>query len=403
MTTQRKVVRGKFEAIQGALHERGLRRWAAAEASSIGRGGTKLLAGITGLSTRTIQRGKKEIQAPASELAMEPGRSRRAGGGRKRLAQNKPELTSALEQLVSPSTRGHPESALKWTSKSTEKLAAQLRAAGYQISARSVSALLKQMGYSLQSMRKTMEGGKHVDRHAQFEHIDETVRAFQARGEPVISVDAKKKELVGTFTNKGREWQPKGKPEQANVYDFVDEALGKVTPYGVYDLSANEGWVSVGVDHDTAEFAVQSIRTWWQQMGRSLYRNAKRICITADGGGSNGSRVRLWKAALAQWAKETGLEVHVCHFPPGTSKWNKIEHRLFSYLSINWRGRPLESRQIIVSLIAQTTTKAGLKVSASLDEGIYPLGKKVTDEQMASLNLTRHSFHGEWNYSLSPK
>ena len=402
MSEQHTAIREKFKAIQDTLHERGLRLWAAAEAKGVGRGGIKMLAQITGLSRRTIERGQSQIAAPQPGQTLGRDRSRRPGGGRKNLSEKTPHLVTDLERLVSPATRGHPESALRWTAKSTGHLAAELQALGHRIGERSVSALLKALGYSLQAMRKTREGGRHEDRNAQFEHIEAKVRSFAARGEPVISVDAKKKELVGTFANKGREWQPKGTPEQANVYDFVDEQLGKVTPYGVYDLAANAGWVSVGIDHDTAEFAVQSIRTWWRQMGQSLYPRAKRICITADGGGSNGSRVRLWKLALQQWAGETGLEVQVCHFPPGTSKWNKIEHRLFSYLSLNWRGRPLESRQIIVSLIGATKTKTGLKVSAALDEALYPLGKKVSDEQMAALKLTRDSFHGEWNYSLAP-
>ena len=401
MTTQLEVVKTKFEAIRGSLHERGIRLWAAAEASGIGHGGVTLVARATGLSTRTIQRGQVELRTPEQQIGLEPSRSRHAGGGRKCLVEKEPELLPALEKLVSASTRGDPESALRWTSKSTEKLATELRVKGYKISTRTVNDLLKKAGYSLQATRKTLEGGKHPDRNAQFEYIEQTVNEFHGNGEPVISVDAKKKELVGTFTNKGREWHEKGSPELVNVYDFPDEKGGKVTPYGVFDIFANEGWVSVGVDHDTAEFAVQSIRNWWQQMGQKLYPNAKRICITADGGGSNGSRVRLWKTALAQWAKETGMEVHVRHFPPGTSKWNKIEHRLFSFMSMNWRGRPLESRQIVVNLIAQTTTKAGLKVGASLDDALYEVGKKVSKAQLDAVTLNRHSFHGEWNYSLS--
>jgi hypothetical protein len=281
-------------------------------------------------------------------------------------------------------------------------LAAELCAAGHQISERSVATLLKENGYSLQAMRKTKEGGNPENRDAQFLHIAEKVREFQAAGQPVVSVDAKKKELVGTFANKGREWQPKGQPEEANVYDFIDKELGKVTPYGVYDLQHNQGWVSVGIDHDTAEFAVQTLRRWWTEMGQALYPAATRLLITADGGGSNGSRVRLWKVALQSFASETGIEVHVCHLPPGTSKWNKIEHRMFSCISLNWRGRALATRQIIVNLIAQTTTKTGLKILAALAEGNYPIGQKVEDREMAALNLTREEFQPNWNYALAP-
>ena len=395
----------KYAAVASTLTERGRRFWAAAEARSLGRGGIKRVAEVTGLSRRTVERGIKELKAPvarAQKVALAPQASRRPGAGRKRLGVKYPKLLVDLNGLVDPATRGHPQSALRWSAKSTGKLAAQLQELGHQVSERSVAGILKAQGYSLQAMRKTKEGGLHEDRNAQFEHIASRVREFQCQGQPVVSIDAKKKELVGTYANKGREWQPKGRPEQANVYDFVDQELGKVTPYGVYDLQHNVGWVSVGIDHDTAEFAVQTLRRWWAEMGQALYPKAKRLLITADGGGSNGSRVRLWKVALAQFAQESGLEISVCHFPPGTSKWNKIEHRMFAFISLNWRGRALATRQIIVSLIGQTTTKSGLKIRADLDEGLYPTGRKVLDAEMAALNLKRDAFHPEWNYSLAP-
>jgi hypothetical protein len=308
-----------------------------------------------------------------------------------------------LEGLVEPTTRGDPESPLRWTCKSTTKLAAQLNAHRHRVSQRTVCDLLWGLGYSLQSGRKTREGAQHPDRDAQFQHIAKVVGQFQGRGEPVISVDAKKKELVGDYANKGQEWRPKGEPVPVQVYDFVDQKRGKVAPYGVYDVGANRGWVSVGIDQDTAEFAVESIRRWWREMGQPLYPQSRRLLITADGGGSNGSRVRLWKVALQQLADELGLEIFVCHFPPGTSKWNKIEHRLFCHISRNWRGWPLRSRQVIVNLIGQTTTAHGLSIRAALDTGRYPAGIKVTDAQMKALALEKDSFHGEWNYSLKPR
>lgn len=392
----------KFAAMSPTLTERSLRLWAASEARSLGHGGIKRVAQVTGLSRRTIDRGLKELEVPASAAGppLPPLASRRKGGGRKKLTAKSAGLLPALLALVDPVTRGHPESPLLWSAKSTAKLAAQLGAMGYQVSERSVATLLKENGYSLQSMRKTKEGGNPENRDAQFLHIAAMVREFQAAGQPVVSVDAKKKELVGTFANKGREWQPQGQPEAANVYDFIDKELGKVTPYGIYDLQHNQGWVSVGIDHDTAEFAVQTLRRWWTEMGQALYPGAKRLLITADGGGSNGSRVRLWKVALNAFAQEMGIEVHVCHFPPGTSKWNKIEHRMFSSISLNWRGRALATRQIIVSLIGETTTKNGLTIRAALDEGKYEIGRKVDDEEMAALRLTRHAFQPNWNYSL---
>lgn len=377
--------------------------WAAAEARSLGHGGIKAAAKASGLSRRTVERGLSELAAKGRDEAapcMAAHESRRAGAGRKSLQQKDSSLLSDLDKLVDPVTRGHPESALRWTAKSTAKLADELRVKGHVVSERSVAGLLKKLGYSLQAMRKTKEGGSHADRDAQFRHIAEMIRTFHAEGQPAVSIDAKKKELVGGFANKGREWQPKGSPEQANVYDFIDKELGKVTPYGVYDLKHNVGWVSVGIDHDTAEFAVQTLLRWWLEMGKALYPHATRLLITADGGGSNGSRVRLWKLALQHFVKETGLEVSVCHFPPGTSKWNKIEHRMFAFISLNWRGRALATRQIIVNLIGQTTTAAGLKIRAALDEGVYPVGRKVSDSEMKTLNLTHSTLHPSWNYTL---
>ena len=393
----------KFKAVKDTLNERGIRMWAAAEARSLGHGGIKAAAKASGLSRRTVERGLVELTAkgPAEATpSMAPNECRRPGAGRKSLHQKDSSLLTDLDKLVDPVTRGHPESTLRWTAKSTAKLADELRAKGHAVSERSVASLLKQLGYSLQAMRKTKEGGKHEDRDAQFRHIAELIRAFHADGQPAVSIDAKKKELVGSFANKGREWQPKGSPEEANVYDFIDKELGKVTPYGVYDLKHNIGWVSVGIDHDTAEFAVQTLLRWWLEMGRALYPNATRLLITADGGGSNGSRVRLWKLALQRFAQETGLQVSVCHFPPGTSKWNKIEHRMFAFISLNWRGRALATRQIIVNLIGETTTATGLKIRAALDEGLYPVGRKVSDSEMNALNLIPGAFHPDWNYTL---
>lgn len=403
MTIQGDVLADKYRAVKSSLNERGVRMWAAAEARSLGHGGIKAAAKASGLSRRTVERGLNELAAAEGIEAisgMAPEVSRRSGGGRKKLQAKDSSLLEDLDKMVDPMTRGHPENVLRWTAKSTAKLAAELQIKGHIVSERSVASLLKKTGYSLQAMRKTKEGGKHVDRDAQFRHIAEMVRTFHAEGQPAVSIDAKKKELVGTFANKGREWQPKGSPEQANVYDFIDKELGKVTPYGIYDLKHNIGWVSVGIEHDTAEFAVQTLMRWWTEMGKALYPHAKRLLITADGGGSNGSRVRLWKVALQRFAKETGLEVLVCHFPPGTSKWNKIEHRMFAFISLNWRGRALATRQIIVNLIGETTTDTGLKIRAALDESTYPVGLKVSDAEMNALNLTLNAFHPDWNYSI---
>jgi hypothetical protein len=399
-------VKEKFEALRHLLDERRLRLWAAAEARSLEHGGIKVVAQACGISRRSVERGLAELRTlktpDQKTIPLAVCRSRKPGGGRKTLLAGNPNLSSELERLVDSATRGDPMSPLRWTSKSTEKLANELSQGGSKISPRSVAQLLKKSGYSLQSVRKTHEGGKHEDRNAQFEHINTSVKAFQLAGDPVISIDAKKKELVGNFANKGQEWHSKGQPEEVNVYDFVDKDLGKVTPYGVLDVAANEGWVSVGIDHDTAEFAAESIRSWWREMGRGRYPKAKRLLITADGGGSNGVRVRLWKKALQALATSLELEIHVCHFPPGTSKWNKIEHRMFCQITKNWRGRPLTSRQVVVNLIGQTTTKTGLRIKAALDENTYPIKQQVSDAEMAAIKITRHDFHGEWNYHINP-
>lgn len=404
--SETECVKEKYDALRPLLDERRLRLWAATEARSLKRGGIKAVAQACGLSRRSVERGLVELKAlQTPDHRPEPlavGRARRPGGGRKTLLANHPHLIAQLERLVDSATRGDPMSPLRWTSKSTEKLAGEMSQSGSRISPRSVARLLKNTGYSLQVVRKTHEGGNHEDRDQQFEHINASVRAFQLQGEPVVSIDAKKKELIGRFANKGREWQPEGQPEEVNVYDFIDKDLGKVTPYGVLDVAANEGWVSVGIDHDTAEFAAQSIRNWWREMGQGRYPKAKRLLITSDGGGSNGVRVRLWKKCLQALATGLELEIHVCHFPPGTSKWNKIEHRMFCQITQNWRGRPLTSRQVVVNLIGQTTTKTGLRIKAALDENAYPVKQQVSDAEMAAIKITRHDFHGEWNYFISP-
>jgi hypothetical protein len=327
---------------------------------------------------------------------------RRKGAGRKKRTDTDPELRHALESLVEPTTRGDPESALRWTCKSTTRLAQELTRQRHPVSPRTVGRLLNESGYSLQGNRKTLEGASHPDRNAQFEYLNASVKRLQQRGQPVISVDTKKKELVGAFKNVGREWQPKGAPEEVKVHDFLEPDLGKAIPYGVYDLSQNQGWVSVGMDHDTARFAAEAIGRWWKKMGSKRYRDARELLICADGGGSNGSRSRLWKVALQELAIKLRMPIHVCHLPPGTSKWNKIEHRMFSHISRNWRGRPLVSHDVIVQLIANTTTQAGLRIRAELDTGQYPTGISVTDAELAALNLKRADFHGDWNYTLLP-
>lgn len=392
----------KFERISPHLNESGLRLWAANEAVSLGYGGVSEVARATGLSRTTIHAGMAELRKSAAPLAA-AGRVRRAGGGRKRLVDKDPALKTALNKLVDPVTRGDPEPALRWTSKSTTKLAHELTKLGHKVSQRSVCDLLAAEGYSLQSVRKTREGTNHPDRDAQFHHLHARVEAAIADGQPVISVDTKKKELVGDFKNAGQEWQKKRDPVKARVHDFIDPVLGKVSPYGVYDLAANQGWVSVGIDHDTAEFAVESIRRWWHQMGKPRYPNARKLLITADSGGSNGYRIRLWKVALQRLADETGLTPCVCHLPPGTSKWNKIEHRMFCHITKNWRGRPLESLAVIISLIGSTTTGKGLKIRAEIDASLYPKGQKISDEEMQRVQLKPDPFHGEWNYAIEPR
>jgi transposase len=393
-------IRGKFQALGPELDERARRRWAATEALSLGWGGASAVAAATGLSRNTIRSGVRELQSAAVETG--PRRIRRPGSGRKRLTERIPQLQKALEALVEPATRGDPRSPLRWTCKSTRKLAAELSRPDRPVSHMTVARLLRQAGYSLQANRKTREGTSHPDRNAQFEHINDQAIAFQERGQPVISVDTKKKELVGNFRNGGREWRPKGKPLEVRVHDFQEPELGKVIPYGVYDLTNNEAWVSVGIDHDTAEFAAAAIERWWRKMGRRRFPKARELYITADGGGSNGSRSRLWKVALQKLANRTGLTLSVSHFPPGTSKWNKIEHRLFCHITQNWRGKPLVSHEIIIKLIGSTTTEAGLQVQAGLDRRRYLTRKTVSNEQLAQVRLTAASFHGEWNYTVAP-
>jgi hypothetical protein len=397
-------IRTKYEALSPVMDERLRREWAAAEASAMGWGGVSTVSLATGLSRNTIARGIRELADRRNDpMSSVSDRLRRPGGGRKRLIDVDLKLLGALEALVDPVTRGHPESPLRWTCKSTQNLADELQRQDHPISDRTVARLLKQNGYSLQSNRKTREGSSHADRDAQFGYINQRVIAFQKRGEPVVSVDTKKKELVGEFKNGGREWQPKGQPEKVNVHDFPDKKLGKAIPYGVYDLANNEGWVSVGIDHDTAEFAVATIRRWWQEMGKPRFPRATRLMITADGGGSNSSRSRLWKTMLQRLADDLGMTLQMCHFPPGTSKWNKIEHRLFSFITKNWRGRPLTAYEVIVNLIASTTTKTGLIVRAALDEKEYKTQIEVSDEELAGVNITRAKFHGEWNYTIRPR
>ncbi|MBX3744352.1 MAG: ISAzo13 family transposase [Verrucomicrobiae bacterium] len=399
-----KRIRLKYRSLSGMMDERMRRQWAASEAADLGWGGVSTVAKATGLARNTIIAGTRELEHrrthPDEAITV---RIRREGAGRKPLVETDPDLLAALSALVDPMTRGHPESPLLWTCKSTAKLAAELRREEHVVSERTVAALLKASGYSLQANRKTREGASHPDRNAQFEHISRQVLHFQRGSQPVISVDTKKKELVGEFKNPGREWEVKGEPTAVNVHDFPDPKHGKAIPYGVYDLASNEGWVSVGIDHDTARFAAASIRRWWQEMGSRRFPGASKLMITADGGGSNSSRNRLWKVALQELADEIGLRLDVCHFPPGTSKWNKIEHRLFSFITKNWRGRPLTGYQVIVNLIANTTTKEGLLVRAALDTTEYETGITVTDEELARVKITKSTFHGDWNYAIHPR
>jgi len=394
------AIGARYLTVAPLLDERARRLMAGTEALAIGRGGIAAVARATGLARTTVARGIADVRA-AEPLAR--GRIRREGAGRPRAVDRDPTLRADLEALIEPTSRGDPESPLRWTTRSVRNLAAELGRRGHTVSHETVAQLLREMGYSLQANRKTLEGTGHPDRDAQFSHLNEAVQLQLSLGEPVISVDTKKKELVGPFRNGGRELRPKGDPELVLMHDFLIPELGRVSPYGVYDLAQNEAWVSVGTDHDTAVFAVESIRRWWRTMGEALYPGATRLLITADGGGSNGYRVRLWKRELQKLADETGLEIAVCHFPPGTSKWNKIEHRLFSAITQNWRGKPLVSHETVVNLIAATTTRTGLKVRSALDEGDYPSGQKVSDAEMERLHLRQDAFHGEWNYSILPR
>jgi len=400
------MLKRKYKLLRPHLDEASMRLCAAADAMVLGRGGPSLVAKAGGFSRTTIYAGlndlDKSITTPAVP-AKSAGRIRRPGGGRKRLAERDPHLLRDLDKLVDPITRGDPETPLRWTCKSTTKLANELQAQGHNVSQRTVWTILDQLGYSMQSNRKMQEGTGHPDRDAQFLYIAGKVLRFQEAGLPVISVDTKKKELIGRFKNQGREWQKKGQPEEVNVHDFADKQLGKVVPYGVYDLTHNQGWMSIGINHDTAEFAVATIRRWWKRMGIRLYPQAVELLITADGGGSNGSRVRLWKTEIQKLVQELNMTIHVCHFPPGTSKWNKIEHRMFCHISENWRGRPLESRAVVVNLIANTRTEQGLAIEAEIDDAFYSTGIKIPDEDMERLAIIRDEFHGEWNYRIQPR
>jgi len=395
------AIRQRYQVLADVADERVRRLMVAAEALAIGRGGQLAVARATGVSRTMIQRGIREVRHP--ELQAPKGRVRRPGGGRKAMVVLDPTLRDDLERLVEPTSRGDPESPLRWTCKSVRKLAAELTAQGHQTSHRMVAELLHDLGYSLQANQKTLEGSDHPDRNAQFEYLNGAVQQQLWAGEPTISVDTKKRELIGPFKNGGRELRPKGEPEQVLTHDFIIRELGRVSPYGVYDLAQNEAWVSVGVDHDTAAFAVESIRRWWWSMGFAVYPKATRLLITADAGGSNGYRLRLWKLELQKLADETGLEIAVCHFPPGTSKWNKIEHRLFSAITQNWRGKPLVSHEVVVNLIGATTTTTGLTVRSELDPNHYPAGRVVTDDELSTIHIRRDAFHGDWNYALLPR
>jgi hypothetical protein len=398
----RHAIQEKYNALRDLFDERTRRMWAAAEARSLPYGGTSVIASVTGLSRTTIVAGMHELKdKPSAGLVNRGSRVRRPGGGRKRLKDLDPSLEQDLELLVEPLTRGDPESPLRWTCKSTRKLAEELSRQGHRVGDRKVADLLHGLHYSLQANAKTREGSSHPDRNAQFEYINRLTKAFQTRGQPVISVDTKKKELVGDFKNNGAEWQPKSQPEEVRVHDFEDKELGKVVPYGVYDLAKNEGWVTVGTDHDTSDFAIDTILGWWKRMGRQAYPEAKELLILADSGGSNGARSRLWKIGVQRLANETSLQVSVSHFPPGTSKWNKIEHRLFSFITQNWRGRPLVSHEVIVNLIGSTRTNAGLKVKAKLSRKKYQTGIKIKDADFAQIKIKPKRFHGDWNYTIS--
>ena len=394
------AIKQRHEALLPVLDEQSERRFAAAEAMAAGYGGVSLVARVTGLARSTINRGIKEIEAKCDAGS---GRVRKRGGGRKSKAAENPKLLDDLKTLVEPETRGDPMQPLLWTSKSLRHLVRGLKDMGHEVCRTVVADLLRSLNYSLQGNAKTKEGGTHPDRNAQFEHINAQVKAFQASGDPVISVDTKKKELVGNYKNNGREWRPEGEPDEVKVHDFIDPELGRAVPYGVYDVTKNVGWVSVGITSDTAAFAVNTIRSWWLTMGVESYSSAKRLLINADGGGSNGTRVRLWKIELQKLADEIGKPISVCHLPPGTSKWNKIEHRLFAFITQNWRGKPLRSLRTIVQLIAATTTDKGLKVRAELDKNVYAKGIEVTEAELAAVSILRHEFHGEWNYTIFPR
>jgi len=397
-------IRRKFRQLQGALNERSRRLWAASEALEIGWGGVTAVAEATQMSQTTVHSGIAELRTPCrARTALPPERVRRPGGGRRRATLNDPQLLPALNGLVEPTSRGDPESPLRWTIKSTRTLAEELIRRDHQVSYGTVATLLGQAGYSLQSNRKTREGASHPDRNAQFEYLNAAVAKFLKRGQPAISVDTKKKELVGDFKNGGRDWRPRGQPEEVRVHDFQDAVLGKAIPYGVYDILNNQGWVSIGIDHDTAAFAVNTIRRWWKRMGRRRFPSARELLVTADSGGSNSGRCRLWKVALQELADDIQLKITVAHLPPGTSKWNKIEHRLFSFITQNWRGQPLASLQTVVELIGHTRTTTGLVVCAELDKNTYPKGIEVPAEQLEAVQLKPHAFHGEWNYTIVPR
>ena len=393
-------IKQRYELMAGHLNEHQRRLWAGAEARVLGWGGIGQVLRATGLSRGVVAAGRRELSQPDWRIGGD--RVRRPGGGRKRLTVRDPTLKADLERLVEPTSRGEPDSPLRWTCKSTRELTAALRQQGHPVSHTVVAELLHRLDYSLQANRKVREGGSEPDRDAQFAHINAVVVRYQAEGQPVISVDAKKRELIGPFKNAGRDWHPKGRAPAVNVYDFPNLSEGKALPYGVYDLTENTGWVNVGTDHDTAVFAVASIRQWWATMGQARYPQATRLLITADGGGSNSSRNHLWKWELQRWADESGLTIQVCHFPPGTSKWNKIEHRLFSAITQNWRGQPLVSYETVIQLIGATHTRTGLTVQARLDQHTYPTGIKIGDDQMSRVHLQKAPFHGEWNYTISP-
>ena len=395
----------RYDRLKPFLNERSRRLWAANESWALGRGGVRAVAEALAMSPRTVIDGRRELErGPAGEGSGNKERQRRAGGGRKRVVEHQPEIVQVIESIVDPATRGDPMAPLKWSSKSLNKISAELQEQGWSVSPKTIGRILyDDLKYSLQGLQKSKDGTRqHPDRDQQFQYLSRRCREFQERFQPVISVDAKKKELIGDFKNGGREYHPQGEPEKVRTHDFEDKQLGKGIPYGVYDTGRNEGWVSVGVDHDTAQFAVSSIRNWWHEMGQKVYPRAQELLITADAGGSNGYRVKLWKRELQKLANETGLRLVICHFPPGTSKWNKVEHRMFCHITANWRGRPLSSLEVIVHLIAGTKTQKGLNIQAAVDMGSYEKGIEVTDDEMAQVHLTPEDFHGEWNYTIAP-